>query len=307
MTIAATSRTRVAFIAESTFGVTPSTPTFKTLRRTSGEMTTRKGTVVSDEIQLDRNVRSEQQVAQDPQGGYAFELSYGTMDDLLAAALGGVWSTNTLVNGSTETSFTIEETADLGASTAYNRFVGCEVDTLSLNFAARKEVTGNIAFKGQTETTATTLISGATYTAPNSNIIDTGVSLASLSVASLSPAPTIKNIQLNFANNLRLREKLGSLYTDSFGTGKMDITGSFDAYFESQALYQAILAHGGGSMAFTIGAVTNKKYTFTMPNIQFLSGARRLGGKNDDVMVQVPFRALYDGSSKSIQIDRAVA
>lgn len=308
MPIASTSRSRVAYVAESALTVTPATPTFLEIRRTNGNLSTKKTTAVSEEIHLDRNVRAEYQLAQDVEGSYDFELSYGSLDDMLAGAVFGTWSTNVLINGSIEQSFTFEETVALrGGAFAYNRFVGCEVDTLSLNFAARKGVTGSVKLMGVSEATDTAIISGATYTAPNTNIVEVANSVASLAVASLSPAPIVKALTLNIANNIRKREKLGSLYVDSFGTGQFDLTGSLDAYFTSKALYDLVLAHGSGAIALTIGAVANKKYTISIPVAQFLDGSRILGGKNDDVMVRIPFRGVFDGTSKSVSITRAVA
>lgn len=307
MAIAVASRSRVAYVAETAFGTTPATPAFIEIRRTNGNLRTKKGTQVSDEMHLDRNVRDELQLAQDVTGSYDFELSYGTFDDILAAALQGSWATDVLTNGATEQSFTFEETADLGGgSFAYNRFLGCEVNGLTLNVPARKIVTGTVDIMGQQEAQDVAIIAGATYTAPNTNIIEVANSVASLSVAGLTPTPIVKNLTLNIGNNLRIRERLGSLYADSFGSGQMDITGSMDVYFSSNALYAAVLAHGSGALSFTIGGVTLKKYTISLPVIRFLDGARKVGGKNDDIMVTVPFRAIYDGS-KSISITRAVA
>jgi len=308
MTIASTSRSRVAYIPEVTWGVTPATPAFQELRRTSGNLTTKKGTTVSDEIRLDRNVRDEYQVSQDVTGSYDLELSYGSYDDLLAAALFGDWSTNVLWNGSTEKSFTFEETVDLGGGTyAYSRFAGVEVSTLALNFNSRAAVKGSVSLMGKQETTGSAIISGATYVAPNTNKIETAVSVASLSVASLSPVPKIKSLSLNINNNLRVRDRIGSLYSEQFGMGQADITGTLEAYFESNALYDAVLAHGGGAISLVVGAVSTKKYQIDLPNVVFLDGAKKLGGKSDDVMVSLPIRALYDGSNGSMKITRAVA
>jgi len=308
MTIASTARSRVAYIPEVTYGTTPATPAFQELRRTSGNLVTKKGTVVSDEIRLDRNVRDEFMVSQDVNGSYDLELSYGSYDDLLAAALFGDWSSNVLWNGSTEKSFTFEETVDLGGGTyAYSRFAGCEVSTLALNFNSRAAVKGSVSLMGKQETTGSAIISGATYTAPNTNKIETAVSVASLSVASLSPVPKIKSLSLNVNNNLRIRDRIGSLYTEQFGMGQSDITGTLEAYFETNALYDAVLAHGGGAISLVVGAVSTKKYQIDLPNVVFLDGAKKLGGKNDDVMVSLPIRALYDGSNGSMKITRAVA
>jgi hypothetical protein len=308
MPIAATSRTRVAYVAESSFGTTPATPTFLEIRRTNGNLRTKKTTAVSDEIHLDRNVRAEYQLAQDVEGSYDFELTYGSYDDILAAALFGTWSTDVLVNGSTEQSLTFEETVDIGGgSFAYHRFTGVEVESLSLNFQARKGVAGSVNLLGKQETTDTAIISGATYTAPNTNVVETANSVASLAVAGLSPVPKIRTLSINIANNLRKREILGSLYVDSFGPGQIDITGTFEAYFESLALYNQILGHGSGAISLTVGSTATKKYTISIPVAQFLDGSRILGGKNDDVMVSIPFRGVADSAPKSIQITRAVA
>ena len=84
--------------------------------------------------------------------------------------------------------------------------------------------------------------------------------------------------------------------------------GTIEAYFESNTLYQSVLDHGGGAVSLTAGGTANKKYTFLLPAVKFLDGAVKLGGKNDDVMVSIPFRAIYDATTAgSIKITRAVA
>ncbi len=302
------SKTRVAFIAESAWGTTPATPTFVTMRRTSGNMRTNKTVVRSDEIQLDRNTRQVLQTGQDAAGSYDFELSYGSLDALLEAALQGAWTTDVLTVGGARKPFTFEETIDLNDSSfSYSRFVGCEVNSLSLNFAARDTVKGSVALMGKSEALATAILSGATYTAPNTNTIETGVNFASLAVHSLSPLPRVKSISLQISNGLRVRDGLGDLYSSQFGSGKCAVTGSIEAYFSSNALYQAVLDHGAGALQFTVGAVTAKKYTFAMPAVRFLDGARVIGGSTSDVMVTIPFEAEGTAAAPGISITRAVA
>lgn len=306
MAIASTSRSRVAYIAETVFGTTPATPTFKEFRRTTGNLRTKKTTVQSDQITLNRNVRDEYMVGQDVEGSYDFEFSADTLDDILAGALRGTWATNVLVNGVTEPSFTFEETIDLSGSYAYHRFPGCRIDTMALNFASRKAIAGSINIKGQQQTLATAIISGATYTAATTTPVETAVNVASLTVAGASAK--VRSLSLNIANNLRGRETVGGLYVDSFGMGMCDVTGTIEAYFESNTLYQSVLDHGGGAVSLTAGGTANKKYTFLLPAVKFLDGAVKLGGKNDDVMVSIPFRAIYDATTAgSIKITRAVA
>lgn len=309
MTISAVSKSRVARVAETTYGTPPATPTFANLRRTSGNLQTKKNTVVSDEIQIDRNVRAEYMTAQDVEGSYGFELSYGSFDDILAAALFGTWTSDVLTNGVLSQSFSVEETIDIGGGAfSYSRFAGVMVDSLTLSIASRASVKGTLNLKGQQETLDTAILSGATYTASSTTAIMTANQLGSLTVSGVTPNPKIKNLTLTIANNLRVLDVAGSLFSQGFGIGQCDVTGTMDCYFESNALYSQVLAHGTAALSTTIGAVANQKYTLVVPNLQFLNGARQLAGKNDDVMVSIPFRGVLDTvSGASISITRKVA
>ena len=308
MSISAAAKSRVAYVAETAFGTIPATPTFLIVRRTGGNLQTKKTTIESDEINLDARPRAVYQTGQDVSGQYDFELSYGSFDDMLAAALMSSWSTNVISDGITPQSFTFEETVDLGtAGFAYNRFAGCEVNSLALNLATRAGVKGTIGIMGQVETTDTAIVAGATYTSPNTNQIETAVTVASLAIIGLSPVPKIKNLSLSINRGMRLREKVGSLYSEEFGINNTEISGSFDAYFESQALYAQVLAHGTGAISFNIGTVTNKKYTFSLPTVQLLDGTRKLGGRGEDVMVTVPFKAVGTASNPLLTVTRNVA
>lgn len=317
MAFASSAGARIAYIAEATFGTTPATPAFQILRVTGGGLRTNKQTAKSDELQADRNVREEVQLGQGVSGAYPFELSYGTLDDLLAGALFGTWeqgtggvgTTDQLTNGATRRFFTFEETLELGATDSFRRFTGCMVNQLSLSIESRAKITGQIDLMGQKETLATAILSGATYTSANTNEIWSGAgSVGALSVAGVSPAPVVRRMSLQVNNNLRERPLLSSLYSDEFGEGHCDVTGSIEAYFASNALYQEVLDHGGGAVAVTLGQVTGEKYTIDLPNALFLDGAVQIGGQNDDVMVSIPIRAAYDATlDGSIKITRAVA
>lgn len=303
------STAKAAYVAETTPGTTPATPTFKQMRVTSSTMRANKATVVSDERQPDRNVRDEMLVGVDAGGAYNFELTYGSLDDFLAAALFGSWATNVLKNGTTRQFFTFEETVDLGATDSFQRYPLGMVNSLSLDIQSRRQITGSFEVFAQRKLLATTAITGATYTPPNTTTVMTASSsFGSLAVAGMSPVPKLRRLSLQVANNLRRRPVIGSNFSEEYGEGRMDVTGSIEAYFESNALYQAVLDHGGGAITANLGHVTAEKYTVALPNVVFLDGAAPIGGQNDDVIVTIPFRAKYDsGIAASIQITRAVA
>lgn len=307
MPFASGSEVRVAYVAESTFGTTPATPTFKVARLTSGGQRTNKQTGTSDERQADRNVRDEFLNGLGASGNYAAELTYGTFDDWLEAVLCGTWTTDVLKNGTVRRSFTVEETLELGATDSFSRFIGATLGGMSLSLTAREKATLGFDWMARSETLATAIIAGATYTAPNTKDVMT----ASRSVAGLTlsaGAAKVRSLSLQVQNNLRERPEVSSLYSNEFGVGRFDLTGTIEAYFESNALYQEVLDHGSGSLSFTIGDVADEKYTLLLPKIRFGDGERRIGGTSDDVMVSIPFRALYDATEAcSIKITRAVA
>lgn len=310
MSIASGSTRRIAYVPEATFGVTPTTPSFSTFRATGGGPRTNKVTDTSEEIRADRNVTDEMHLGQDVAGAYNTEWSYGGFtDDMLEAMLFGTWATNVLKNGTVPKSFTFEERIDLGGGNqSFSRFAGTMINALSLAIAARAKVTGSISVMAQKELLDTAIVTGATYAAPSTTPISTAsANIANLQVAGL-PAPKVRSLSLEMTNNLRTRPLVGSLYTDSFGYGRFEVTGTLETYFETNELYQRVLDHGSGALSFTIGNAANQRYAFLLPKIIFGNGERRPGGNNDDVMVSVPFRAVYDGTADAtLQITRGVA
>ena len=81
----------LAYVAESTWGVTPASPEFQALRFTSADIRHAKGTVESAEIRSDRMTADLAQVTASAEGTMAFELSYGSYDDILSSAMYAPW------------------------------------------------------------------------------------------------------------------------------------------------------------------------------------------------------------------------
>ena len=85
------------YIAEVSCGVTPDTPAWNLLRRTSGNLQLNKDTLSSNELDGSRD-RADTRLGQNQTSGdIAFEMSYGAHDDFYAALLGNAW-----VAGATE-------------------------------------------------------------------------------------------------------------------------------------------------------------------------------------------------------------
>lgn len=299
---------RVAYVPETTFGTTPSTPSFQTLRVTSGGLSTSKATEVSQEIRSDKNVTDELQVGQSVSGNYPVEMTYGSFDDLMAAALGGAWSSDVLKNGTTPQFFTIEETIERGATDTFRRFTGCAVNSMSLEIETQARITGSFDIVGKQEILAEAAISGATYAAANTNtIMVAGTSIGTITIGSLTDN-CVQNFTLEATRNYRPIQCIGSIFAEDMNTGITDVTGTVMLYFKNNAAYQAVLNHETASIAITIGHDANNKYTIEIPRARWLEGSMTVGGNDDDIMVEMPFRATYDATEQcSIKITRAVA
>jgi len=80
------------YVAEDNCGVTPATPAWNLLRRTSGNLQLNKDSLTSNELDGSRD-RADTRLGQNQTSGdIAFEMSYGAHDDFFAALLGNTWA-----------------------------------------------------------------------------------------------------------------------------------------------------------------------------------------------------------------------
>ncbi len=93
MALASNSRKQVAFIAESTLGVTPTTGTPAFLAVNDETLAFNVKYEESKRLRSDRQISDTVQVDASATGPIPFELSYKEFDPLLASALQGSWST----------------------------------------------------------------------------------------------------------------------------------------------------------------------------------------------------------------------
>lgn len=91
--MANSSRHATYYIAESTFGTTPTSPAFSYFRNTGNTLGMTKTEIASAELYSDRGIRDSRHGNKQGAGDTPFELSYNTYEDLLEAAFGSTFST----------------------------------------------------------------------------------------------------------------------------------------------------------------------------------------------------------------------
>ena len=110
MTVADNSQSSFSYVVETTAGTTPSTPTLITLPRKGGTGFTQTFEELPDgSIYADQQERASSQGNNDVTGTIEVEFRKGDYDTLLEGALRSTWVTNVLKIGSTQKSFTFQD------------------------------------------------------------------------------------------------------------------------------------------------------------------------------------------------------
>ena len=104
-----TNRVSLYLLEETTWGTTPSSGAWETLRFTGESLTLNVDTANSAEIRSDRNIEDIIRTGENVSGDINFEFSHETFDSLLEGLMMSSFSSNALVNGTTLKSYSIEK------------------------------------------------------------------------------------------------------------------------------------------------------------------------------------------------------
>lgn len=224
-------------------------------------------------------------------------------------------STSRLVNGSAQTSFTIErQSSDIGEYWAYTGMTPSSMD-LSISSGARSTLSFNFMGKGLTRKPSTTnlpagLLDSKTYdihsgsTGPSCIIWVDGAPLSGSFVQSLS---------FTYDNTLREQTAICSLDAIGIGSGTISATGTMEVYFSNGALYDKFASNSNVSLTFSTTDTAGNGYVFSIPKANFSKVSTNAGGKDADLMLSLEFTALNDNGNADaalrnlIQIDRVGA
>lgn len=299
-------RHSMAFVAESAYGTTPTTPTFTPVRHKSASLGLKKGSIESEEIRGDRQISDYRHGTEQVNGDIEVELSYGSFDTLLEACLGGTWTTNVLRAGTTRRSFTFERRfADMSSSSQYHRFTGVEIASLKLSVTPDKVVGLNFGLVGQAMSLSNTAISGATYSATSTTMPITGFG-GSITEGG-SAIAVITEIQLTLENGIEPRYVVGSAQTIRPAIGRSKCTGQITCYFEDVSLLNKFINETESSLYFELQDTAGNEYQINLPRIKYTGGQPDVKGEGP-ITISLPFQALYaSGSTSQIVVTRVPA
>lgn len=305
MTIANGAQHSLHYVAESTYGTTPSIPTWTPLPHTGTTLAITKDAIESEKLRGDRQVEDFRHGNKSVSGDITGELEYEAFDDMLEAALCGTWTTDVLKAGTTRRSFTFERKfADL-ATPEYHRYTGCEVNSIALSVSPNAMIGLTIGVIGKDLTTNTTQVASSTYSA------DVGNSPFDSFTGSIteggSAIATVTALEMTLENGIEPLFSIGSQTTNRPSIGKSRVSGTLTTYFESKALYDKFLNETSSSIALTLTDLSGNDYLIEFGNVKYNSGQPDVSGEGA-VTIAMEFVGLYDATDASnIVITRTAA
>lgn len=266
------SQTRWAYVAETTPGTMPDSPSLQVMRLRAGStMKINRPRTESTELRPDRNLGSTIGGIGGASARLTTLLFHETFQhDWLEAAMYGTWTADVLVNGVTPKYKSIERCMIAGSNNVFDRATGGLVNGFTLTVVPNQEATIDydvIAIGGSTDSA---IITGATYANPLVGEAADYGDVSGLSLFGLTSF-SLLHLSLQVANNVAGRPKLGSRDLKGLRMGNNRVHFQADIYLEDPAYYAAAMANTVGVVAFTIGPIggtPGARYTFTIPNCE---------------------------------------
>lgn len=199
-----------------------------------------------------------------------------------------------ITNGTTKKSYSIERQFQDHSPVTYELFTGMVLNTFNLNAPSKAIVTATANWMGKdAEVSNTRTASASDLSAPTADVMNTSSNvgrIASNGVAIASPNYiTEVNIQIN--NNRRRQDAVGELGSVGIGSGEFNISGNHNTYFGNKSLLEELINNTATSFDMRFSK-NNQVMLFDLPNVKYSSGSPDVGGKNQDVFLNLGFQAI---------------
>lgn len=299
-------RKQDAIIAESARGTTPSTPTFLLLPAMSIGGRVNRPQTRARSRQPHRSAVNMLQGLTEYARTIDMDLMYeASLNELLSSLFQADWATDVLKFGSTLQPISMEE--KYNGATNYRRSTGLMVDGLRMSARLGGPIQLSFSLKGLGEATASSAISGATYTAITGHKPFTPADIVVNDAFGIS-SPKVQSLDINFANNSQDLYGFGSNNPDDTSLGELDISGTIALRFTALAQYADFVNGDDAALDLTVGHTTTEKYQIDLPNCTAYNPDIIDPGSTGPHTVNIEFTAKYSSSDATAAIlTRAVA
>lgn len=271
---------------------------FTSLPHTSFGINLTKDIFQDDTIRSDRrrqfNIHGNRIVG----GDIAVNLADEAFDAWIESALYSVFAADSISDGVTEKSFTVEQgSLDINQ---FSLYTGVKVNTWSIEVPVDGIVTSTFSVQGKQMS-----ISGASIDA---TVTDPAISepffhAGGTFLVDASPAGNISAISINVDNGGNPNYALGDDTARDITVGFTTITGSFTVYFDDASIFNAFLNEATAALDFTLTDGVNTMQ-FQLPKIKY-SGADRTVEGQGPILVTANFEALSNAGGPIITVTRS--
>jgi hypothetical protein len=217
-----------------------------------------------------------------------------------------VISASRAANGVNQRYFTMEkEFSDVGQYLAYR---GMTPSKLSLSFEPGSIVNGSFEFLGfkASDMTPVSNLPGTPIPPQTYDVMNSVNGVGQLIEAGMPMTDTfIQSLSLDLDNALRGQTAIGHFGFVGIAAGTLVFTGSMRVYLKDAQAYNNFIANRASSISWHVRDGSNNGYVFTLPKLKYSGGKVVAGAINQDVLLEMPFTALMDATSrKTLFIDR---
>jgi len=179
-------------------------------------------------------------------------------------------------------------------------YTGCQISQLVLNYALGAILGGSFGLKGLVESATVTGIAGQSFVAiPAYTIMNaaTSVKLAKIYAAGLTGTAKFESASITINNNITPAKQVGVLGATDLASYTLDITGDIRIYFEEVAQYNLFLNSTSFALVLVAEDSTPNAFAIHLPRCKFTALEPPIDGKDNFLMLNGSFRALYDTPS----------
>jgi hypothetical protein len=213
-----------------------------------------------------------------------------------------------ITNGNTLTTMSIQrDYSDLSSVGEY--FTGCAIDGISLDASGQETVKLTTDVMGVTalSDTASETVDNAASTLAEMTSID-GVQWVREGTGAGNVADlNVLGFTMAITNGTRKQYQLGTFGAAALKQGDFTVTGTMQMLFADSTIMDKFLNQTATGLAIAISDEATAKgnaFVFDMPNVRFTDGARVAGGRNQDIIADMTWQAIYNGSSHTMKISK---
>lgn len=310
--------------------VLPANPAMLVARFTSESLQFQPNVVASPELDPSGQVRDSILTGASSTGNVEFPLVRSPwFHEIMAAAFRNEWGTgvlgypdpanvgqfltrnlapNELIPGKLVKLYDVEKRFETPDVPSYQVYRKAGVNSLSLSVSPNEMLTGSLSLIAGELDLYNADLAGATYPDPGQYTPLTAPNVTEVNIGAMTAAACFSALTLSFGSNMRAIDCIGSYSAREKAIGRFEPMIEGTTYFVSNDIIQALIDQDSFPVTIELGDGDGNLYKFFYPRCKFTNATSAIPGTNQDVMLPVSIRALYDPNYRySCKVDRTLA